>query len=281
MAEAPLELLAVPRGEVWIRHGGDEVFPVRPGDLALVRGPDHYRVGDCPDTEPTIEIHPGQECVSLTGEPLAESMSLGVRSWGNHHEGETVMLVGAYDSFGDIGERLVRALPPVIVLTQDDWDSTLVTMLNEEVLKDHPGQVAVLDRLFDLVVVSALRAWFDRPEAEPPAWYRAQADPVVGTALQLMQNNPGQPWTVASLASEVAVSRAVLARRFSELVGEPPMAFLTSWRIDLAADLIRASDMTLGAVADRVGYSTPFALSAAFKRRRGISPQQYRELATA
>lgn len=278
MAEAPLELLAVPRGEVWIRHGDDEVFPVRPGDLALVRGPDHYRVGDSPDTEPTIEIHPGQECVSLTGEPLAESMSFGVRSWGNHHEGETVMLVGAYDSFGEIGERLVRALPPVIVLTQDDWDSTLVTMLNEEVLKDHPGQVAVLDRLFDLVVVSALRAWFDRPEAEPPAWYRAQADPVVGTALQFMQNNPGQPWTVASLASEVAVSRAVLARRFSELVGEPPMAFLTSWRIDLAADLIRASDMTLGAVAERVGYSTPFALSAAFKRRRGISPQQYREL---
>ena len=135
--------------------------------------------------------------------------------------------------------------------------------------------------ILDLVVVSALRAWFDRPEAEPPAWYRAQSDPVVGTALRLMQNNPAEPWTVASLASEVNVSRAVLARRFTELVGEPPMTFLTSWRIDLAADLLREPDTTIGAVAGLVGYSSSFALSNAFKRVRGISPQQHREFVTA
>jgi AraC-like DNA-binding protein len=96
-----------------------------------------------------------------------------------------------------------------------------------------------------------------------------------------MQNNPAEPWTVARLASEVNVSRAVLARRFTEMVGEPPMRFLTSWRIDLAADLLRKPDTTIGAVADQVGYSTPFALSNAFKRVRGISPQQHRELVTA
>jgi AraC-like DNA-binding protein len=208
-------------------------------------------------------------------------MSLGVRSWGNHHDGETVMLVGAYHSFGEIGDRLIRALPPVILLTPDQWDGALIPILADEVMKDHPGQVAVLDRILDLVVVSALRAWFDRPEAEPPAWYRAQSDPVVGTALRLMQNNPAESWTVARLASEVNVSRAVLARRFTELVGEPPMKFLTSWRIDLAADLLRKPDLTVGAVADQVGYSTPFALSNAFKRVRGISPQQHRQLATA
>ncbi len=281
MAEAPLTALAVPRGEIWISHDNGQVIPVRPGDLALTRGPDHYRVGDLPDTEPTIEIHPGQECRSLTGEPLQETMSLGVRSWGNHHDGKTVMLVGAYHSFGEIGERLIRALPPVIRLTPDQWDGALVSILGDEVMKDHPGQLAVLDRLLDLVVVSALRAWFDRPEAEPPAWYRAQSDPVVGRALRLMQNNPAQAWTVAGLASEVHVSRAALAKRFTELVGEPPMTFLTSWRIDLAADLLRRPDITVAAVADQVGYSTPFALSNAFKRVRGISPQQHRRLVTA
>ena len=281
MAEAPLTVLAVPRGEIWITHDDGEVVSVRPGELALTRGPDHYTVGGHPDVEPTIEIHPGQDCRSLTGEPLAESMSLGVRSWGNHRDGETVMLVGAYQSFGEIGDRLVRALPPVVHLTPDRWDSALVAMLSDEVMKDHPGQVAVLDRLLDLVVVSALRAWFDRPEAEPPAWYRAQSDPVVGHALRLLQNNPAESWTVARLAESVNVSRAVLARRFSELVGEPPMSFLTSWRIDLAADLLRSPDTTVGAVADLVGYSSPFALSNAFKRVRGMSPQQHRELVGA
>ena len=281
MSEAPLTVLAVPRGEFWISHDNGEVIHVQPGDLVLTRGPDHYKVSDHPDTEPTIEIHPGQDCRSLTGEPLEETMSLGVRSWGNHQDGGTVMLVGAYHSFGEIGDRLVRALPPVIRLTPDQWDDALVRILGDEVMKDHPGQVAVLDRILDLVVVSALRAWFDRPEAEPPAWYRAQSDPVVGTALRLMQNNPAEPWTVASLASEVNVSRAVLARRFTELVGEPPMTFLTSWRIVLAADLLRKPDTTIGAVAGLVGYSSPFALSNAFKRVRGISPQQHRELVTA
>ncbi len=280
MAEAPLTVLAVPRGEIWISHSNGQVVPVRPGDLALTRGPDHYRVGDHPDTEPTIEIHPGQECRSLTGEPLQETMSLGVRSWGNHHDGETVMLVGAYHSFGEIGDRLIRALPPVIRLTPDQWDGALVSILGDEVMKDHPGQLAVLDRLLDLVVVSALRAWFDRPEAEPPNWYRAQSDPVVGKALRLMQNNPAEAWTVAGLASEANVSRAALAKRFTELVGQPPMTFLTSWRIDLAADLLRQPDITVGAVADRVGYSTPFALSNAFKRVRGISPREHRRLVT-
>lgn len=281
LAEAPLTVLAVPRGEIWITHEGGEVTQVRPGDLAFTRGPDHYRVGNDPETEPTIEIHPGQDCRSLTGEPLVETMSLGVRSWGNHLAGETVMLVGAYHSFGEIGDRLIRALPPVVRLTPDQWDGALVPILEGEVLKDHPGQIAVLDRLLDLVVVTALRAWFDRPEAEPPAWYRAQTDPVVGTALRLMQSNPAEPWTVAGLAAEVNVSRAVLARRFTELVGEPPMTFLTSWRIDLAADLLRKPDVTVGAVADLVGYSSPFALSAAFKRIRGISPKEHRTRALA
>jgi AraC-like DNA-binding protein len=96
-----------------------------------------------------------------------------------------------------------------------------------------------------------------------------------------VQSNPAEPWTVASLASEVNVSRPVLARRFTDLVGEPPMKSLTSWRIDLAAGLLRTPHATVGAVADQVGCSTPFALGSAFRQVRGISPQQHRELVTA
>ena len=92
----------------------------------------------------------------------------------------------------------------------------------------------------------------------------------------MMHNNPAHPWTVASLAAETGVSRAALARRFNDLVGEPPMSFLTGWRLALAADLLREPDATIGAVAQQVGYGSAFALSTAFKRVRGVSPKEHR-----
>jgi len=94
--------------------------------------------------------------------------------------------------------------------------------------------------------------------------------------LKLIYNNPAHPWTVANLAAAVGCSRAVFARRFADQVGEPPIAFLTGWRLALAADLLRSSQATIGAVARQVGYSTPFALSSAFKRAYGVSPNTHR-----
>jgi AraC-like DNA-binding protein len=94
-----------------------------------------------------------------------------------------------------------------------------------------------------------------------------------------MQNDPAHPWTVGSLAATVGVSRASLARRFHELVGEPPMAFLTNWRMALAADLLREPAATVGGVARRVGYSSPFTFSTAFKRIYGVAPRNYRDAA--
>ena len=96
-----------------------------------------------------------------------------------------------------------------------------------------------------------------------------------------MHDDPAHPWTVAELAAEAGVSRAALARRFNELVGEPPMTFLTGWRIALAADLLLEPGATIGSVAHQVGYGSPFALSTAFKRVRGISPRQHKLAATA
>jgi AraC-like DNA-binding protein len=211
--------------------------------------------------------------------PLMQYM--GIRTWGNSPAGSTVMLNGTYEAEGEVSRRMMGALPPMLVLPADSWESPLLSLLATEIVKDEPGQEAVLDRLLDLLLIAVLRAWFARPDAEAPAWYRAYSDPVVGLALRLIHNDPANRWTVAKLAAETGVSRAALARRFNELVGEPPMAFLTEWRLALAADLLLDPEATVGSVAHQVGYASPFALSTAFKRVRGVSPQQHKLAAAA
>jgi AraC-like DNA-binding protein len=277
--EAPLTLVAVVRGDAWIVPDDGPPARLGPGDLALVRGPDHYTVADDVATPPQIVIHPGQQCTTLDGDSVAEAMHLGVRTWGTSIEGSTILLTGTYQTDGEISRRLVDALPQLAVLRTDQWESPLIPLLANEIVKEEPGQQVMLDRLLDLLLVAALRAWFGRPEGHPPAWYEANGDPVVGPALRLMQNDPAHPWTVGSLAATVGVSRASLARRFHELVGEPPMAFLTNWRMALAADLLREPAATVGGVARRVGYSSPFTFSTAFKRIYGLAPRNYRDAA--
>ncbi len=274
--EAPLTVLAIVRGEAWVIPDGGEAVSLQRGDVAIIRGPGPWTVAGDPATPPRAVIHPGQRCTTLDGEELAEQWSLGVRTWGNAPDGAMVMLTGTYQMGGEVSQRLLRALPTLLVLHDDEWDCPVVPLLADEILKDEPGQEAVLDRLLDLLLIAVLRAWFARPEAAAPSWYRAHSDPVVGRALRLLHHNPAHPWTVAELARETGLSRAALARRFHDLVGEPPMTFLTGWRIALAADLLRDPGTTIGSVAHRVGYGSPFALSTAFKRIRGISPQQHR-----
>ncbi len=275
--EAPLSLVAVVRGTAWALLDTGEATPLTTGDLAILRGPDPYVFADDPDTAPQAIIHPGQCCTTPDGQEVATLGELGVRTWGNDPEGSTQLLTGTYQVLGEICLPLLEALPPLTGIRREEARSPLIPLLAEEITKEQPGQEAVLDRLLDLLLITALRAWFTRPGAESPGWYRAQSDPVVGAALKLLHDYPARPWTVADLAAETHVSRASLARRFTELVGQPPMTYLTDWRLALTADMLSYPDQTIGSIAERVGYGSAFALSAAFKRVRGISPQQHRE----
>ena len=275
--EAPLTLVAMVRGSAWLVPEQGAAARLWAGDVAVVRGPDHYTMADDPATSPQVIVHPGQRCLTPDGhEVVVEMADLGVRTWGNDPHGPTMMLTGTYQLSGELSRRLLSALPSLVVVPETSWECPLIAVLNQEMTKDEPGQTAVLDRVLDLLLIAVLRAWFARPEARAPAWYRAHSDAVVGPALQLLHHHPGRPWTVASLAAEVGVSRAALARRFNEVVGEPPMSFLTGWRLDLAADLLREPDTTIDTVARQVGYASPFALSTAFKRVRGQRPRDYR-----
>ena len=274
--EAPLSVTAVVRGHLWVLPDDGDAVRLEAGDVVVWVGEDHWTIADDPATAPQVVIHPGQVCTTLDGHHVAEEMRQGVRSWGNSDTGETVLLTGVYLLESEVSRRLLRSLPRTIVLRADELDTPLLDLLATEVVRDEPGQEAVLDRLLDLLLITLVRTWFGRPGSGPPTWYVAQADPVVGPALRLMQHQPEHPWSVATLASSAGVSRAAFARRFTELVGEPPLSFLTDWRLALAADLLLEPEATVASVARRVGYATPFALSAAFKRERGVSPRDHR-----
>ncbi len=182
------------------------------------------------------------------------------------------------------GRNTVRSSPdsrtadsaPIAVVRPDPGLSALLDLITAEVEHDEQGQQVVLDRFLDLLLVRALRTWFADPGATPPPGYRALADPDIGHVLRRLHEEPARPWTVASLAGEAGVSRTAFARRFSALVGRPPLAYLTDWRMTLAADRLRAPRATVTAVAKEVGYADGFAFSAAFKRVRGVSPSAHR-----
>ena len=278
--EAPLSVTAVVRGHAVIVTAATQLR-LEAGDIALVRGPGHYVVTDDPANSPTIVIGPDQACATLDGTDLSMTMDLGVRTWGNAIDGATMMLTGTYEHPSATSRDLLDALPDVIALRHDEWDSALIDLLSTEIVKTEPGQQVVLDRLLDLLVVAVIRTWYARHESDAAPWWRASRDPVVGRVLRLLHNRPEQPWTIANLAASVDVSRAWLARRFTELVGEPPIAYLTRLRLALAADMLEDTRLNISEIADRVGYGSPFALSTVFKRHYGDSPTKHRAAAVS
>lgn len=273
---APLTVVAIARGEAWTVDAQGTAFHLLEGDVAVVCEPEPYLFAGSPDEPAQAIIHPGQRCTTVDGHDLAIPMGLGVRTWGNDPEGETVALIGTYEQVGESGRMLLDALPPMLTLAADQWESPLVGLLEAEITRADAGQSAVLDRLLDLVMVAAVRAWFAADDQRSPGWYRAQSDPVVGRVMNLIHDHPQQPWSVASLATEAGASRAWLARRFHQLVGKPPMEYLTEVRLSLAADLITQPGATVTSVSRKVGYATPYSFSAAFKRVRGMSPTDHR-----
>ncbi|WP_083770023.1 AraC family transcriptional regulator [Beutenbergia cavernae] len=302
--DSPLSVVVLARGTAWLVADDGEPRLLEEGDAALVRGPGHWTLADAPGTPAQVRIGPGQVCHPVPGAPGPGYRDVGVRTWGNTwgsthvrargsiwgitadgsgtdsgtdaDAGTTEVLTGAYESPAEVGAHLLTHLPHVVVVPRTAGVDGVVGLIRGELAREDPGQEVVLDRLVDLLTVTLLRAWFSSPQAHPPAWYAAFGDPVVGPALRHLQHEPARPWTVASLAAVTRSSRATFARRFTELVGEPPMAYLTRWRLDLAAEDLRTSTLTLEAIGRRVGYSSAFSLSAAFSRARGESPTAFR-----
>ena len=247
------------------------------GDIALVAHSTRHTISDDLATPPQVVISGGRK--QLLGDPgqHAELQArLAPRTWGDGLPGSTTVLRGMFKLRGDAGRRLLAMLPPLAVIPAGARTSAALDLLAAEAARDEPGQEAVLHRSLDLVLVLALRAWCARSGPANPSWYSALADPAIGAALDHLHTDPARHWTVAELAATAGLSRAAFAGRFTQLVGQPPMAYLTEWRMTLAADMLREGDgTTVAAAARAVGYQDAFAFSVAFKRAKGMSPSRW------
>ncbi|MFB8102392.1 MULTISPECIES: AraC family transcriptional regulator [unclassified Streptomyces] len=264
---AYLTLCLPMRGAGWIVPEDGEPLRLAVGEAAIVRGPAPFTFTDEPENATKEAVREVRWSADMAAAPELD--------------GPTVLLAAAYDVQAQVPQRLLRALPPALVVPDEDDCGPLRDYLAAQIGGARPGHQIVLDRLLDWLLVCTLRDWFDRPEAEPPGWYGALGDEVAGPALRAMHEDPAHPWTTAELAARAGVSRTTLAKRFTELVGDGPVAYLTEWRMTLAADLLTRPELTVAAVARRVGYADAFGFSAAFKRLRGESPSAYRQEATA
>jgi AraC-like DNA-binding protein len=272
---APLTLLTLVKGSGWILQDDRPPHPLASGETVVVKGPAPFVFVDEPGTS-ADPIDCGEECA--TPEQGGTRHRLG---WNDpeqeHGDVATTLIVGAYPVSGQLGRRLLDDVPSVLRVNTGGATDAVRDLLVAEVAVDAPGQQVVLDRLLDWMLVCALREWFDRPNGRPPGWYVADRDPVVGHALRLLHAEPSAPWTVASLAAESGVSRALFAKKFLSLVGEPPLGYLTGLRMTIAADMLTDRRFfKIAEIARTVGYSDAFGFSAAFKRRRGINPSEYR-----
>jgi AraC-like DNA-binding protein len=193
----------------------------------------------------------------------------------------TYLICGCF-RFADVrGDRLISALPTLIHVRGDDaaagpWLAQTVRVLADEATADRPGATTLVNRLCDALFVYVLRSHLAALPHDETTWLRALVDPPIGEALRLIHAEPAAPWTVAKLAAGVGMSRSAFAARFTDLVGEAPMAYVIRWRLRTAAVALRTTRRDVAEVAASAGYESTAAFSKAFRRLIGEPPGAYR-----
>jgi AraC-like DNA-binding protein len=266
----------VARGSCWLRlRGKGSHLHLAQGDVVLLP----HGAGHSLTSDPTVQPLPFEQILKRCHVAQnANGMSLSMEGKGP----STVLLCGAYSFEQEGVHPLLSLLPPLIHIPASAGLVTgpleaLLRLLVAEYSQPGPGSVTITARLVDVLFIHVVRGWLEQQPEGSAGWLGAVRDPQVGRALALMHAEPRRDWTLDALAAEVACSRATFARRFRELVGEPPLVYLTRLRMDVAARLLRESDQPLAAVAERVGYASEFAFNRTFHRVRGVPPGRYRE----
>jgi AraC-like DNA-binding protein len=254
----------VTSGECTLQVAGDPVV-LRAGDLALVpHGAGHLLRSGPGVITPSIE--------DIAPHIVDETYSV-LRHGGGGARAD--MVCGAVQFDHPAARALIDLLPALLHVPASpltDRMQGVLRLMAAEVEELRPGGEAVITRLADVLVIQAIRSWLDGAGAARTGWLGALHDPQIGRALALVHREPARDWTVASLAAQVPMSRSAFAARFTELVGEPAMQYVTRWRMHVALDRLQDGDATVAEVAGRLGYRSEAAFSRAFKRVVGTSP---------
>lgn len=262
----------VEEGACWLRVG-ERSPPVRAdeGDLVmLIGGPGH-----------TLQTDPELSAATPLEEAVAEGFELNNLTLRVGDAPAKVGLICGRFSIETIASQaLVEVLPDLIHVPSQAqqpyaWLAPILEQLTVETDIQAPGWLLSTSRLVDLVLVGAIRYWIDHQESEVGGWIGALRDPKVGLTIGLMHGDPAHPWSVDELAAAVDLSRSPYASRFTTIVGEPPIRYLTRLRMRLAIKLLDEGQ-TVKATAERVGYESEEAFSRVFKRHTGSPPSTYR-----
>ncbi|WP_329252097.1 AraC family transcriptional regulator [Actinoallomurus sp. NBC_01490] len=244
------------RGTGWLITDHGDPTPLGPGDVVLVPHGGAHVLSDSPRAEHAVPFE------NAVGEP----------------DGPTDVLCGKYRLDRTRTHPVLARLPEVVHLSaragRHAGLRAAIDLLGGEVVDRRPGRDAAVSGLLDLLLVYMVRAWLEDNAAT--GWPQALRDPTLAAALEALHADPARPWRLQDLAATAGLSRATLARRFTSLTGQSPMAYVAWWRMAVAARLLRDSDLSLPEIARRVGYGSPYAFAHAFKRHFGVAPGRYR-----
>ena len=256
-------------GHCWFLPDTGPALLMRQGDYLLLAAKPRYSLASDPDVGPRLAA-------------LADKASEGdyVR-WNDGAGGEAMRLIGGYFQIEPEHAALLSGLlPDLIYIRSSDEEAGRLTrvleLIGEEAMCELPGRELVMSRLVEVMLVEVLRRPVQHMQGQRTGWFSGMADPHIALALQKMHADVACHWTVATLAKQVGMSRAVFARRFAERVGVAPATYLSNWRIALAKDALLHSDRSINDIALSIGYLSDSAFSTAFRRMVGYAPVSYR-----
>lgn len=252
--------------------------------------------------EEPIPVEAGEVIVFTKGDPHVLSSSPGMRTDPVSQETLDAATAGQLPfaiNYGDDGpvsakvvcgflacdarpfNPLLDNLPPVIKASDrngDDagWLGQFIRLASAESAEKRAGGEGVLAKLSELMFIEVVRRYLANLPPEQAGWLAGLRDPFVGKALSLMHAKPQHDWTIETLAKDVGLSRSVLAERFADLVGMPPMHYLAKWRMQIAAGLLSGGNSNIASVAAEIGYASEAAFSRAFKKMVGVPPSDWR-----